>query len=82
MGLFFLCSLLVTCLEWVGNGSKITCVMEGHPDNWRIAPNVINTYCYVKTTFTVPNHLHSEIGEKAISAGVGAFDKGSNHIYI
>ena len=33
-------------------------------------------YCYVKTTFTVPNHLHSEIGEKAISAGVGAFDKG------
>ena len=39
-----LCSLLVTCLEWVGNGSKITCVMEGHPDNWRIAPNVINTY--------------------------------------
>ena len=28
--LFFLgCSILVTCLEWVGNGSKISCVMEG-----------------------------------------------------
>ena len=32
-------------------------------------------YCYVKTTFTVPNHLHSEVGEEAISTGVGAFDK-------
>ena len=43
VGLFMLCSLLVTCLEWVGNGSKITCVMEGHPDNWKIPQNVINT---------------------------------------
>ena len=64
------CSLLVTWLEWVGDGSKISCVMEGHPDKWTIPENVINTYCYVKTTFTVPKHLDSAIGETAISVSV------------
>lgn len=57
----------MTCLEWVGNGSKITCVMHGHPDKWTIPANVINTYCYVQTTFTVPKHYYSDIGEAAIS---------------
>ena len=34
--LLFGCSLLVTCLEWVGNGSKISCVMEGKGETlWR-----------------------------------------------
>ncbi len=36
------CSLLVTCLEWVGNGHKISCVMEGAVDSWTIAQNVIS----------------------------------------
>ena len=38
------CSLLVTCLEWVGDGKKISCVMEGPDDDWTIPPNVIITY--------------------------------------
>ena len=35
--MLFACSLLVTCLEWVGNGSKISCVLEGKEDDWTIA---------------------------------------------
>ena len=61
------CCLLVTCLEWVGNGSKISCVMEGPTDDWTIPPNVINTYCFVMTTFTLPQHYHSKIGQDAAS---------------
>ncbi len=34
------CSLLVTCLEWIGNGNNISCVMEGPPDSWTIPQNV------------------------------------------
>ena len=33
VGLLMGCCLLVTCLEWVGNGSKISCVMEGPDDS-------------------------------------------------
>ncbi len=68
------CSALVTCLEWVGNGKRIACVMEGKEDDWVIASNVINTYCFVLTTFTLPKHWGSKIGEEASQVGVGAFN--------
>jgi hypothetical protein len=57
--------LLVTCLEWVGNGSKISCVMEGPSDDWSIPPKVIDTYCFVMTTFTLPKHWNAKIGVDA-----------------
>ena len=57
------CSLLVTCLEWVGNGSKISCVMEGAEDNWVVPKNVINTFCFVMTTFTLPKHLDGTVSK-------------------
>jgi hypothetical protein len=72
--IFLGCSLLVTCLEWVGNGSKISCVMEGAVDSWTIPQNVINTYCYVLTTFTLPKHWNSKIGYESAHKGVGAFN--------
>ncbi len=92
------CSALVTCLEWVGNGKRISCVMEGEQaslfvclgariyfcslsfcligkeDDWVIASNVINTYCFVLTTFTLPKHWNSKLGEEAAQPGVGAFN--------
>ena len=67
VAIFLACCLLVTCLEWVANGSKISCVMEGPSDDWTIPPNVINTYCFVLTTFTLPKHYNSRIGETAAS---------------
>ena len=72
--IFLGCSLLVTCLEWVGNGSKISCVLEGAVDSWTIPQNVINTYCYVLTTFTLPKHWNTKIGTEAAHKGVGAWN--------
>jgi hypothetical protein len=39
--------------------------MEGPVDSWTIPQNVINTYCYVLTTFTLPKHYASRIGEES-----------------
>ena len=50
--LILACCLLVTCTEWVsGTDSIIDCVHEG-----AIPGNVINTYCYIMGTFSVPRH--------------------------
>ena len=50
--LILACCLLVTCTEWVsGTDSIIDCVHEG-----AIPENVINTYCYIMGTFSVPRH--------------------------
>ena len=68
------CSILTTCLEWVGNGKKIACVMEGAEDSWVIPKDVINTYCYVLTTFTLPKHYNSMIGVEAAHPGVGNYN--------
>lgn len=72
--IFLGCSLIVTCLEWVGNGSKISCVMEGPVDSWTIPQNVINTYCYVLTTFTIPKHWNTKIGHDSAQIGVGHYN--------
>jgi len=71
--IFFACSAIVTCLEWVGNGSKISCVLPGPVDSWTIPQNVINTYCYVLTTFTLPKHWNSKLGFEAAQPGVGDY---------
>ena len=34
------CCILVTALDWIGNGNSITCVMEGDSDSWTIPPKV------------------------------------------
>ncbi|TRY68309.1 hypothetical protein TCAL_03015 [Tigriopus californicus] len=72
--ILFGCSLLVTALEWVGNGSKISCVMEGPDDSWVVPPNVINTYCYVLSTFVLPKHYNTKIGHTSSQVGVGTYN--------
>ena len=32
--IFLLCCVLVTSVEFVGNGITISCVQDGHPDYW------------------------------------------------
>lgn len=73
-------SLLVTCLDWIGNGNKISCVLEGAVDSWTIAQNVLNTYCYVLTTFTLPKHYSANVGEEAAQMGVGAFNPDTDEV--
>jgi len=68
------CSILVTCQEWISNGKKIACVMEGSDDSWTIPKDVINTYCYVMTTFTLPKHYHAIVGNEVAHQGVGPYN--------
>jgi len=73
--LLLLSCTLVTALEWIGNGRSITCIQEGPDDSWNIPPNVINTYCYIMSTFTLPKQLAGGvIGETVAGPGVGAYN--------
>jgi hypothetical protein len=72
---------MVTCLEWVGAGKKIACVMEGPDDSWTIPLNVINTYCYVMTTFTLPKHWTTQIGIESSQLGVGNFNPKKDEVH-
>lgn len=64
--------LLVTCTEWVsGTDSIINCLHHG-----AIPENVINTYCYIMGTFSVPKHYvdyDTEIGQEVAHTGVGPY---------
>ncbi|XP_040564733.1 innexin inx2 [Lepeophtheirus salmonis] len=66
--------ILVTTIEWVGNDSRISCIMEGPDDSWTIPANVINTYCYIMTTFTLPKHYNSRVGHDSLAPGVGSYN--------
>ena len=52
--ILLVCCVLVTCVEYVGNGLNIACTQSGHPDTWSIPQHVMNTYCYIMGTFTLP----------------------------
>jgi len=73
--LLLLCCSLVTALEWIANGKSITCIQEGPDDSWNIPPNVINTYCYIMSTFTLPKQLAGGVvGDTMAGPGVGAYN--------
>ena len=76
------CCVLVTALDWVGNGNKITCVMEGNSDDWSIPPAVINTYCYIMSTFTLPSQLAGDIGRDVVAPGLGTYNSKTDDITI
>ena len=60
--------LLVTAVEYIGNGINIACVQDGHPDLWAIPQHVMNTYCFIMGTFTLPRHFRGETGESPDSS--------------
>ena len=61
--IFLVSCLLVTAVEYIGNGINIACVQDGHPDLWAIPQHVMNTYCFIMGTFTLPRHFRGETGE-------------------
>jgi len=71
----FACCILVTALDWVGNGNSITCVMEGDSDSWTVPPKVINTFCYIMSTFTLPSQLAGHVGQDVAAPGVGSYNQ-------
>ena len=71
---FLVCCILVTSIEFVGNGTTISCVQEGHPEYWAIPYHVMNTYCFIMGTFTLPRHFAGEVGRDVIHPGVGEYN--------
>ena len=80
--LLFGSCVLVTALDWIGNGNKITCVMEGNSDDWSIPPAVINTYCYIMSTFTLPSQLAGDVGKNVAYQGVGTYNSKTEEVTI
>jgi len=66
--IFLACSLLVCCIQYVGNDSLISCIQAGNSDSWPIPGSVMNTYCYIMSTFTLPNNfkhiIHPGVGPR------------------
>jgi hypothetical protein len=69
-------SLTVTSRQYIGD--PIDCIVDGVPQN------VMDTYCWIHSTFTIPNRLTGEIGKDIPHPGVGLPKEGEelrHHMY-
>lgn len=57
------CSLFVTATQLVGN--PMQCIVHGLPEK------PVNTYCWITSTYTMPDSFNREYGKTAIHPGVG-----------
>lgn len=57
------CSILVTATQYVGN--PIQCIVEGLP------ARPVNTFCWITSTFTMPDAFNRKVGVGAAHPGVG-----------
>lgn len=64
-------SLLVTSKQYIGD--PIDCIVNEIPQN------VMDTYCWIYSTFTIPN-LQGTIGETILQPGVASYDKEKDKI--
>ncbi|CAB3379383.1 Hypothetical predicted protein [Cloeon dipterum] len=71
--LFFSC-VIVTANNLIGD--PINCIGDGAIDR-----HVINTYCWITYTFTMPSHMHKPIGSSVAYPGVGPIVPGEEPIY-
>merc|ERR1712032_529743 len=72
--LVFLVSCLLVCaVEYVANGFNISCIQAGIPDYWPIPAHVMNTYCYIMSTFTLPRHFPGKV-DLSVHPGVGEYN--------
>jgi len=78
--IFLICCILVTCVEYIGNGINIACIQDGHPDYWPIPQHIMNTYCFIMGTFTLPKNFAGERGKDVIHPGVGEYNKERDEI--
>jgi len=74
-------TLMVTCPEWIsGTGSIIECMHGGS-----IPDDVINWYCYIQGTFSVPKHYkdyHIQVGNDVSQTGVGPYNPYKDYIQV
>jgi len=73
--------LMVTCPEWIsGTGSIIECMHGGS-----IPDTVINSYCYIQGTFSVPRHykdFNTQVGNDVSQTGVGPYNPYKDYIQV
>ena len=79
--LILVMTLMVTCPEWIsGTGSIIECMHGGS-----IPDSVINSYCYIQGTFSVPKHYKDyeiEVGNDVSQTGVGPYNPYKDYIQV
>jgi len=76
-GILILCSLLVTLSQFFG--SPIQCIVEGVPGG------IMNTFCWIHGTFTIPSQLAGKVGNEVAHPGVAPlrnqiYDKEKGHV--
>ncbi|XP_031637537.1 innexin inx2-like [Contarinia nasturtii] len=64
--ILIVCSLFVTSNQYIGD--PIDCIAEDIPSR------VMDTYCWIYSTYTVPKRLDGVIGRDIIQPGVGSQD--------
>ncbi|KOC65365.1 Innexin inx1 [Habropoda laboriosa] len=60
--LLFTCSVVITATQYVGN--PISCIVQGLPTH------PINTYCWITSTFTMPDAFNRQVGLEVAHPGV------------
>ncbi|CAK9821465.1 Innexin inx1 [Anthophora retusa] len=60
--LLFTCSVVITATQYVGN--PISCIVQGLPTH------PINTYCWITSTFTMPDAFNRQVGVEVAHPGV------------
>uniref|UniRef100_U5EL41 Innexin n=1 Tax=Corethrella appendiculata TaxID=1370023 RepID=U5EL41_9DIPT len=60
--LLLTCSLIITATQYVGN--PISCIVNGIPTH------VVNTYCWISSTFTMPDAFRRQVGLEVAHPGV------------
>lgn len=60
--LLLTCSLIITATQYVGN--PISCIVNGIP------AHVVNTFCWISSTFTMPDAFRRQVGREVAHPGV------------
>ncbi|KAG5896209.1 hypothetical protein JTB14_006655 [Gonioctena quinquepunctata] len=60
--LLMACSLIITANQFVGN--PIQCIVNGLPNH------VVNTYCWISSTFTMPDAFRRQVGQEVAQLGI------------
>lgn len=69
--ILFVCCILVTANNLIGE--PIACINDG-----AVPGHVINTYCWITHTFTLPHQTNKPVGSHVAHPGVGGFVQGED----
>jgi hypothetical protein len=69
--ILFVCSILCTTSSLIGD--PINCITDGG-----VPGHVINTYCWITSTFTLPHQQGKPVGTHVAHPGIGSYVEGDN----